>query len=71
MKAWRITWKDKKGFLKSRYRTSQGDALTRVTRAKKEGSQVRLETVEIPTSRFALVDFLNSEMDSVDSESSI
>jgi hypothetical protein len=71
MKVWKVTWKDKKGFLKYRYRSSRSDALTRVSRAKKEGSEVTLNSIQIPTSRFDLIDFLNSEMDAVDVDTEV
>lgn len=63
LKAWRISWKDECGRKQKRYRTSQRTALTRLTRAKTQGTEARIDNIEIPTCKFELIDFLNREMD--------
>jgi len=73
MKAWKIDWVDSSGQRQSRFRSSKRTALTRATRANKEagscsGDKAKIEHIEIPTSRFELIDFLNGQMDLVSKE---
>ena len=73
MKAWKIDWIDSNGQRQSRFRSSKRTALTRATRANKEagsceGDKAKIEHIEIPTSRFELIDFLNGQMDLVSKE---
>jgi len=62
MKVWKITWVDKTGNTRVRYRTSQQESLKRLTRLKKEGLSGIIEIATIPTSRFELLDFINGQM---------
>lgn len=73
MKAWKIDWVDSNGQRQSRFRSSKRTALTRATRANNEagsceGDKAKIEHIEIPTSRFELIDFLNGQMDLVSRE---
>ncbi len=73
MKAWKIDWVDSGGKRQARFRSSKRTALTRATRANKEagscsGDKAKIEHIDIPTSRFELIDFLNGQMDLVSKE---
>lgn len=62
MKVWKITWLDKAGNARVRYRTSQHESLKRLTRLRKEGLSGVIELATIPTNRFELLDFINGQM---------
>jgi hypothetical protein len=68
MKAWKIIWTDKSGDKQLRYRNSKHAALQRQVRIRKEGGTSSIENIEIPTTKFELVDFLNGEMNSLKME---
>lgn len=68
MKAWKIIWTDKSGAKQLRYRNSKHSALQRQVRIRKEGGTSSIENIEIPTTKFELVDFLNGEMNSLKME---
>ena len=63
MQVWKIGWTDENGVRQSRYRGSKHAALSRHKRARREEKMAEVEQIEVPVSRFGLIDFLNSEMD--------
>jgi hypothetical protein len=69
MKVWRITWLDKTGRKRTRYKTNQHESLRRLARIKKDGLSGIIETASIPESRFEIVDFINAQITIAEGES--
>lgn len=68
MKIWQIRWNDKTGKTRIRYRSSLGDARVRRSRANSDGANAYVKMIEVPQSRFGLIDFLNNEMASLEGD---
>ncbi len=69
MNVWKITWLDKAGKKRTRYKTNQHESLRRLTRIKKEGLVGVIESANIPANKFELVDFINSQITIAEGES--
>jgi len=70
MSVWRIRWVDKNGAQHVRYRGSKSDATSRARRSRREGAaNVTMQQITVPARyRFDFIDWLNGEMDSLQSE---
>jgi hypothetical protein len=62
MNVWKITWLDKSGRKRTRYKTNQHESLKRLARIKKDGLCGVIESTNIPANRFELVDFINAQI---------
>ncbi len=69
MNVWKITWLDKAGKKRTRYKTNQHESLRRLTRIKKEGLVGVIESANIPANKFELVDFINGQITIAEGES--
>lgn len=62
MKVWKITWLDKRGRKRTRYKTNQHESLKRLARIKRDGLSGIIEAASIPANKFELVDFINGQI---------
>ncbi|MFZ9063630.1 MAG: hypothetical protein ACO22U_08370 [bacterium] len=62
MKVWKITWLDKRGRKRTRYKTNQHESLKRLARIKRDGLSGIIESASIPGNKFELVDFINGQI---------
>ena len=62
MKVWKVTWLDKSGRKRTRYKTNQHESLKRLARIKRDGFSGVIESTSIPENKFELVDFINGQI---------
>lgn len=69
MNVWKITWLDKTGKKRTRYKTNQHESLRRLARIKRDGLSGVIESASIPANKFELVDFINGQITIAEGES--
>lgn len=62
MNVYKITWMDKSGRKRTRYKTNQHESLRRLARIRREGLSGIIESANIPADKFELVDFINGQI---------
>lgn len=68
MKIWKICWIDKSSEMQIRYRNSKHAAIARKSRVRKQGCVATIEHIKVPACQFGFVDWINSEMTSLQKE---